>query len=60
MSTVEKILVEQKTKGVQVDGRACNRRLNQNGLGGSHVCGRFPLFTSRRQRSWIFGLADVH
>lgn len=60
MLTVEKILVEQKTQGVQADGRACNRRLNQNGVGSSYVCGRFPVFTSRRQRSWFFGLANVH
>jgi len=58
--TVEKILVEQKTKGVQTNGCTLNGRFNQNGIGSGNVCGSLPLSTGCRQGSWIFGHTDVH
>lgn len=50
----------QKTKGVQADGCALDRRLDQNGFGSGHVRGCFPLSTSCRQGSWFFRATDVH
>lgn len=60
MLTVEKVLVEQASESMQTNGRALDRRLDPNGLGGGHVCGRFSLPAGCRQRSWFFGHADVH
>lgn len=60
MLTAEEILVEQKAKSLQTDGRALDRRFDQNGLGSGHVCGRIPLSTGGHKGSWFFGVANVH
>lgn len=48
MFVVKKILVEQKAKSVPSNGRALNRRLDQDEFGSGHVRGRFPLSTGSR------------